>query len=173
VRAELEARDLWSAQGKWVRVCLIIFFLRGGFPTTDESAGSMTQRDNSHSGRYLGSMQSPDCRRHPPLSGEARYPAGARPSKCISINVLVLLMSFRRTLEQLRLFRGECLDQRTGCPIQALGIKNPGKCLTRASCHSSRTWQSILFFHEPGCRNRSAARRIHPQFLVPIARTST
>jgi hypothetical protein len=44
----------------------------------------MAQRDNRHSGRYLGSMQSPDCRRYAPLSGEAKYPAGARPSKCMT-----------------------------------------------------------------------------------------
>jgi hypothetical protein len=30
-------------------------------------------------------MQSPDCQRCAPLSGEAKYPAGARPSKCIII----------------------------------------------------------------------------------------
>jgi hypothetical protein len=30
-------------------------------------------------------MQSPDCRPHGPLSGAAKHPAGARPSKCVVI----------------------------------------------------------------------------------------
>jgi hypothetical protein len=34
---------------------------------------------------YLGSMRSPDCRRYAPLSGEAKYRVGGRPSKCIII----------------------------------------------------------------------------------------
>jgi hypothetical protein len=31
-------------------------------------------------------MQSPDCRRYAPLSGEANYPAGARPRDVLSFH---------------------------------------------------------------------------------------
>jgi hypothetical protein len=61
---------------------------------TNESAGSMAQRDDSHSGRSLDFMQSPDCRRPAPLSGEVNYPVGARPSKCS-----IIIISFLRLLK--------------------------------------------------------------------------
>jgi hypothetical protein len=37
----------------------------------------------------FGFMQSPDCRRYAPLSGEAKYPAGARP-----MNVLLFVIIY-------------------------------------------------------------------------------
>jgi hypothetical protein len=38
-------------------------------------------------------MQSPDCRRVAPLSGEANNPVGARPSKCLIIDLHVELLA--------------------------------------------------------------------------------
>jgi hypothetical protein len=55
---------------------------------TNSSTSRRQSWTNSLSGRYLASTQSPDCRRYAPLSGEAKYPAGARPSKCIIIVML-------------------------------------------------------------------------------------
>jgi hypothetical protein len=52
----------------------------------------MAQRDNRHSGRYFGLMRSSDCQRYALLSGEAKYPAVARPSKCITIITIVIVI---------------------------------------------------------------------------------
>jgi hypothetical protein len=66
-RAELEACEVWC-----------------GHPTTPKSAGSMVQRDNRLPIRDL--MHHPMRRPYGPLSGAAKYPAGARPSKCYFIH---------------------------------------------------------------------------------------
>jgi hypothetical protein len=63
---------------------VVIFFLRGGFFIPPDSAGSMAQRDNRHSFGYLACTP-PTKWPYGPLSDAAKYPAGARPSKCIII----------------------------------------------------------------------------------------
>jgi hypothetical protein len=70
VRVELEACEVWSVQGQR-GTCVtsrhpppnrvVIFFLRGGFLITPDSAGSMAQRDNRLP------FWVPDCT--PPYSG--------------------------------------------------------------------------------------------------------
>jgi hypothetical protein len=63
-----------------------------------KSAGSMAQRDD------LSFMESHDCRRYAPLCGEAKYPAGARPSKSIIIFSPTLHGRLREVLRSLLTF---------------------------------------------------------------------
>jgi hypothetical protein len=66
----------------------------------------MAQRDNRHLG-YL--TVPPRSRRSAPLSGAAKHPAGARPSKCIIIIIIIITidlvgLSFGATVPRLVLF---------------------------------------------------------------------
>jgi hypothetical protein len=50
----------------------------------------------------FGFMQSPDCRRLAPLSGEAKHPAGDRPSKWIIIIIMQHDLSWHRSHHKFR-----------------------------------------------------------------------
>jgi hypothetical protein len=88
----------------------------------------MAQRDNRLPGRCLGSMQSPDCRRYAPLSGEAKHPAGARPSKCIIISAGVARIQVQVTPRPVEYWQCPKLDGRNSTLASFVALMTCGQC---------------------------------------------